>query len=247
MTQAGLLAADAGHSRLKWGWRDAEGTIQGLALPLDRPEEWARVAERVPPQGRWVIAGSNLPVRAAFADWVRGQGQACQLITDYRQLPITVALPKPERVGLDRLLAAVAVKLQGLCPAVVVDAGSAVTVNLVDAEGQFQGGAILPGYRFMARALRAGTTTLPEVAQPASLPSFPGQGTEEAIAAGITAAVVGGIESLVRRVQAVRPGVALVLTGGDAPWLRTLLTQDFRYEPWLTLQGLLWTAEALTE
>jgi len=240
-----LLVADVGNSRMKWGWQDAQGLTQGLALPLDDVQAWAQAIAPLPHHVPWLLAGSNPPVRDALADWLREQGRPCRVVRDYRLLPIPVGVRQPERVGLDRLLNAVAVVRRQQSPSLIVDAGSAVTVDLVDGAGTFQGGAILPGLRLMARCLKQGTANLPEVPLSLDPPPFPGRVTEEAIALGLAAALIGGIETLVRQAQATQPRLHLLLTGGDAPRLQPLLADEFHLEPWLTLEGLLWTARTL--
>ena len=107
----------------------------------------------------------------------------------HADLPLEVRLPEPHRVGIDRLAGAAAaglVKAAGR-PAILVDCGTATTVDLVSAEGAFLGGAILPGPLLMARALAEGTSRLPAVAalRAAICHAMPGRSTEEAIAAGV--------------------------------------------------------------
>ena len=84
------------------------------------------------------------------------------------ELPLRVELEKPDHVGIDRLLDAVAVNSRRApgVPAVIIDAGSAVTVDLVDGAGAFRGGAILPGLRLMAKSLHDYTALLPLIELP---------------------------------------------------------------------------------
>lgn len=143
----------------------------------------------------------------------------------HADLPIDVRLDEPHRVGIDRLAgAAAAAFLTRGQAAIVVDCGTAVTVNMVSADGGFLGGAILPGPALMTRALSDGTSRLPELAaiELASPPSMPGRSTSEAIAAGIGWGLRGAIA---RCVEAARGGflgaggreAACIVTGGFAP------------------------------
>src|SRR5262249_23797237 len=150
--------------------------------------------------------------------------QPVAVVNDPRLLPLEVRLSHPERVGIDRLLNAVALRkrLPFPAPAVLVDAGSAVTVDWVDATGAFCGGAIFPGMRLMARALHDYTALLPEIATPMSAPALPGTTTPDAMSAGIYWATAGGIRSLCQQLgrlagEGGRPRI--FLTGGDAPAL----------------------------
>ena len=80
-------------------------------------------------------------------------------------MPLEVELEHPDKVGIDRLLNAVAAnrRRQEHVAAILVDAGSAVTVDYLDGNGVFRGGAIFPGFRLMARALHDYTALLPIV------------------------------------------------------------------------------------
>ena len=97
-------------------------------------------------------------VQGVFADTLR--------ILTADDLPMEANVEHPERVGIDRLLSAVAVNRlrQPGRPAIVVDLGTACTVDLISVDGVFEGGAILPGTTLSASALHSGTATLPQLA-----------------------------------------------------------------------------------
>jgi type III pantothenate kinase len=169
-------------------------------------------------------------------------------------VPIRAGVDEPDRVGIDRLLNAVAARdlVRPGQGAIIVDAGSAVTVDLLDEDGTFAGGTILPGLRLMALSLRDYTAQLPLVDATGSLPSGPpGKNTEAAMKLGILYAVAGGIDAVIRE-TASRCTTApyLVLTGGDmTPQLAGLIQSrhQFRSElrPALTLEGILRAAAEL--
>src|SRR5207249_10383120 len=112
--------------------------------------------------GKWAVASVNPPVLHRFVAWSYNHGGTV-VFEKYTDLPIRLNVDEPETVGLDRLFGAVAAKamVPPGTPAITVDVGTAVTVNLIDAEGVFQGGAIFPGPRLMARALHDFTAKLP--------------------------------------------------------------------------------------
>jgi len=162
-------------------------------------------------------------------------------VDSYQQLPLVVQVDEPGQVGIDRLLNAVAANRRrppGLA-AVVIDAGSAVTVDLVDATGAFCGGAIFPGLRLMAQALHEHTALLPLVAvDPRSAAAWhvdcagdPRRriscrpGWDPASADEVRTRCAGGMD--------------VYITGGDA----ALLTADRRtlgeHWPEMTLEGIL--------
>ena len=103
---------------------------------------------------------------------------------------------------------------------IVVQAGTALTVDWVDAHGRFQGGSILPGAGLALQYLAAGTDQLPWLPTDSidRLPRLPGKNTEEAIAAGVHASLVGGVRYLVERYRREFGGssqIPVVISGGD--------------------------------
>ena len=129
------------------------------------------------------------------------RGDKVVAIDSPRKVPIGVSVDEPAKVGIDRLLnvlAASALVELGE-PAIVVDAGSAVTVDLLHEQGSFAGGAIFPGLRLMALALREHTAQLPLVDATAPIPPGPpGKNTDAAMKLGIIYAVAGGIDAIIR-------------------------------------------------
>ena len=134
-------------------------------------------------------------------------------------LPLEIMVAEPHRVGIDRLAAAAAAGLvrrpgRGV---IIVDCGTAATVDLVSASGAFLGGAILPGPALMARALAEGTSLLPAVAalEQETPPVMPGRSTQDAIAAGIGWGFRGAIARLVEEARAsIGVEADVILTGG---------------------------------
>lgn len=209
--------------------------------PLARLDEV--LAQSVPgPAGRGtpVIVASVNPaalqrLRAALAS--RG---AAPVVAGL-DFPIAVhaEVDEPERVGVDRLLAALAAHQRTCGPCIVVDFGTAITVNPVRHDGALMGGAILPGLALMARALAQGTAALPEVRLDETPPPI-GANTGQAIAAGLVHGAAGAVARLIDAARE-RLGAAarVILTGGDAARIAPLLAPDCRdVRPNLVLEGL---------
>ena len=150
-------------------------------------------------------------------------------------------------MGVDRLAAALAAHSRSGA-AVVLDLGTAITVDWVDAAGVFQGGAIVPGRGLAAAALAHGTHLLPEVApgrvdEPLHLP---GRDTEQAIRHGLDVGMVALVEGLVADLLLeAGPGPALWLTGGDAEWFLHRTRLEVRHDPLLVVHGLLVALERM--
>jgi type III pantothenate kinase len=242
------VVVDVGNTRVKWGRCSAGAVGEACSLPPDDPAAWREQAARwrLSASALWAVTGVHPARRDRLADWVREQGGRAVVIDDPGQLPLRVLLPRPDHVGVDRLLDAVAANGRRPAgrPAVVVDAGSAITVDLLDGEGAFRGGAILPGLRLMAEALHQHTALLPLVDVPRQPPAAPGTATPAAVEAGIYWAAAGGAAALVQAYRTLAAAEPVVyLTGGDGPALAPALGVETW--PEMTLEGIRLAAEAL--
>lgn len=233
-----FYVADVGNTRIKVGRCDCDRLLDAVpllddgALPFDPPVK-----------SLWLVAGVDPTRRDRFVDSLRERQQQVQVIADYRGLPIRVEVDVPKRVGIDRLLNAIGAqsRVGAGTACLVASVGTAVTVDLVDAGGAFRGGVIFPGFRLMARALRDYTAQLPlveafDVAPP------PGRDTDSAIAAGIQAAVTGGIQRVIEEYFALVTSARVFLTGGDATLVGPLRHPVISAGPYLALEGLRLTA-----
>jgi len=252
-----LIAVDIGNNRMKFGLFAAETSgslpepdrstlISGDDPDMDRLEPWLGPA--FPAKGAWWIGSVNRPGTTRLLDWLRTRRPEDTItLLAARDLPLRVELPRPDMVGIDRLLDAVAanrLRRSGR-PAVVVDVGSAITVDLVDARGAFRGGAILPGIGMSARALHTFTDLLPQIdmAELTSPPPALGTATVPAIQSGLFWGSVGAIRQLTERLAEDAGGDPDVfLTGGAGPAVADLLGPSARHVPHLTLAGIALTA-----
>jgi len=254
-----LIAVDVGNNRMKLGRFDdrpadrlpePQGTLQIAddADDLERLGPW--LGEMTQPAARWWIASVNRPATTRLIDWLRSHrpGDGITLLAA-GDLPLEVALARPDMVGIDRLLDAVAAN--GLRspgrPAVVVDVGSAVTVDLISPAGVFLGGAILPGIAMSARAMHTFTDLLPlvDMSELASPPPALGTATEPAMRSGLFWGAVGAIRQLIDRLGAeVGAPPEVFLTGGAGPAVAELLGESALHVPQLTLSGIALAADA---
>ncbi len=244
------VVVDIGNTRIKWG-RCARGSVaEVVALPADSPDDWQRQSDAwgLGKGSTWAVASVDPKRRDALVRWLEGRGVCVWVASTARQLPLEVRVSQPDCVGIDRLLNAVAAChnwARKRLPAVIADAGSAVTVDWVDERGAFRGGTIFPGLRLMAQALHDHTALLPLVRVTTPRPYVPGMSTPQAVEAGIYYATAGGINTLIELFRAASTVAAHVyLTGGDGPLLAHAV--DGRAELWLemTLEGLRLSAEA---
>jgi type III pantothenate kinase len=246
-----LIAVDIGNSTTKVGSFEAAppaaGSLRQLASVYAFATGQAPAAEllaALPAEPcEWRIASVHREGTRVLAEWVGAHRQGDTLrVLEQRHLQIAIHVDFPVRVGLDRLAAAVAVNLlrESGRPAIVVCAGSAITVNLVAADGGFEGGAILPGFKMAAEALY-GADLLPlTMLEPeADAPPVVGKDTEAAIRSGLFWGAVGGVREIVARMTAqCDRSPQVFVTGGDIRPLTEELGGEARFVPHLVLLGI---------
>jgi type III pantothenate kinase len=232
-----IVELDVGNTRVKWRVLDREGVrMEGGFWP--REEGWAGLAEL--PDGAETVRLACVADDRGQADLVaaieRRWGVRPGLASVHaEQRGLSNGYDDPSQMGVDRwlaLLAAWEATEDGLC---VVDCGSAVTIDLVNAQGRHLGGYILPGLRLMARSLLESTGRIRfEDAEPADSLD-PGRCTAEAVRHGAVLAAVGAVAAA----RGCLPDSAVCyLTGGDAPLMRPHLAGEVRCVPELVMDGL---------
>ncbi len=185
--------------------------------------------------GSFVVYGSD-PGKAKDLAWEVEKlrlGSVATVGPDHPGLPAAL-VERPERVGIDRRTQVFGAAVLARSPVVVVSCGTALTVDVADAEGRLLGGAILPGLSLSVRALAAGTARLPVVSLDGEA-GFPARNTEDAIRAGVLEGAVGAVERLVG--AGAPAGAQIFLTGSDAGHLAPRLTLPSRRHPGLGLLG----------
>ena len=243
-----LLAVDIGNSSMKFG-RFVSLPQAGLPEPewvAAFPTSQALSSEMfaaLPSQLRWRVASVQRAGESRLAAWVKTHRphDDYRCLT-YRDLPLAIEIPQPECVGLDRLAAAVAVNAlrTPTRAAVVIDAGSALTVDLLSPHGAFLGGTILPGFRMSAQVLASAADLLPlalleTAAEP---PPVPGTSTAAAIRAGLFWGAVGAVREIISRYAREYPQPQVFVTGGDLERLATLVGEETQFVPNLVLSGI---------
>ncbi len=149
-----------------------------------------------------------------------------------------VRTDNPKEVGADRIVNAVAAIARWGGPIVVVDFGTATTFDCVNAENEYVGGAIAPGFRISEEALVSHTAQLPriEVSRP---PTAIGKNTVHAMQAGLYFGYVGLVDALARRCrEELSPTAKVVATGGLATMIADGSEVIEEVDPHLTLRGL---------
>jgi type III pantothenate kinase len=211
---------------------------------LDRLQELSPTLTQLLAQqpASWFVASVNRGFERQLSAWVaRNRLGDNYYLLSHRDFELTTDVLYPERVGHDRLAAAVAANARRSADsgAIIVDAGTAITVDYVDPRGVFRGGAILPGPHIAGRALADFTDALPRVELPESPPEPLGKETRSAIESGLYWGTLGGVRELVARIRSqADASTDLFLTGGAAKHDHFLAALPGQFIPHMTLDGI---------
>lgn len=240
---ADTLLVDLGNTALRWcrvssrGLSDVTYLARGSAdIERNLTELWD---DMLPPAAVWISSVAAAGVADRLARWVnqRWRVTARFVTAESRAFGIVNGYRQPEQLGVDRWLALIGARQ--ICPTdlCVVDAGTALTLDLLRADGRHLGGYIVPGLGSMRRSLLAGTQ-IPRVVD-AECPDRPASDTACAVARGSRLALSGLIEGSVA-VQESETGteVKLILTGSEAQPLSRCLSVAHEIRPDLVLTGL---------
>jgi type III pantothenate kinase len=149
-----------------------------------------------------------------------------------------VAVDHPREVGVDRLLNARALKERAPSGGIVVDHGTALTIDYVGEGGVYSGGLIVPGIKLSMKALAQKTALIPAI--DFQVPrSVIGKNTAECLRAGLYFGLPGLVETLVRKIREEKGNLPVFVTGGNAEFIMLQSSNDWSFIPDLTLQGLL--------
>ncbi|WP_250464347.1 type III pantothenate kinase [Microbulbifer litoralis] len=238
------LELDIGNTRTKWRLRESSGAVlRGVASTAELKSGGlpSGLLQLCPQRVRAAnVAGPA--AAAALAGWVQSQlGLVLELArVDSPCAGVTCAYRDPRRLGVDRWLALLAAHRRDPGPALVVDCGSAVTIDLLGAGGRHLGGYILPGLAAMRGALYRDTDAVKvaERLEP-GMSLAPGRDTDSAVNRGLPMMVLGAIDRALRELVASGgPEPGLWLTGGDGRFFSSLCDRPHQLVPELVLDGL---------
>lgn len=244
MKQPCVLIIDQGNTTAKVKIFSGDALVYSDVMGVLDIERLAAAIERYRPVAGIYSSVSHLDVR--FTESLRPLlGDALLVVTHDTPLPLKINYATPQTLGTDRIAAACGAAL--LAPgrsALVVDAGTCITLDLLDAARGFIGGDIAPGVEMRLRAMHSMTGALPLVTAKGELPEF-GNDTATAIRCGaIRGAVAQIADSFLRAKNLLAcdtsDAPALFLTGGDAPMLAPLLElPELTVNPHLNAIGLI--------
>jgi len=236
-----ILAIDAGNSRVKWGWHDgsdwtsiatvsliefaaSSDHVNPFSMTHDAPERI--VISNVAGDGAHQLLVNWTSIFDAEPLWLRAEAERCGVRNRYE---------KPELLGADRWAALIAARAIHHGASLVVNAGTATTVDMLAEDGTFLGGAILPGVELMRFVLHEHTGRLP--IQDGVHREMP-RNTVDAIETGCRHAQAGAVERMYRVFRDIAPAPLCIVAGGAGRTLVDQLAMPRRYVENLVLDGL---------
>jgi type III pantothenate kinase len=241
-----ILAIDAGNSRVKWGWLETEagGGYRWTSIATVSLIEFAAASDHVNPfsvthadperiiisnvagEGAHQLLVNWTSIFDAEPLWLKAEAERCGVKNRY---------DKPELLGADRWAALIAARSVHNGASLVVNSGTATTVDMLAPDGTFLGGAILPGVELMRFVLHEHTGRLP-IAEGAYRDAP--RNTVDAIETGCRHAQAGAVERMYRVFREVAPAPLCLVAGGAGRALVDQLTMPRRYIENLVLEGL---------
>jgi type III pantothenate kinase len=170
-------------------------------------------------------------------NWIKTSGEKLSLSTEL-QLPVKILYATPDTLGVDRLAAVCgAIEIFPRQNCLVVDAGTCITYEFLDAEQNYHGGAISPGIQMRFAAMHKFTARLPLVTE-ISETNLVGNSTESCMKSGVINGVLAEVGGIIERYSQKFPGLGVILCGGDTAFFENNLKQPIFVAPDLVLHGL---------
>ncbi len=239
-----IIVADIGNSFLKMARFDGRHLSNHVRVRhrdlLD--SDWQAALDEgasLPSDGAFVASVADQGVDQMFEAWLlsRGHQRPRYLASTEAACGVRNAYAQPAKLGVDRWCALIGARAQHQGPLCVVDAGTALTVDWLDADGLHRGGMIMPGPNLQAESLFAGTRHVHESSDAPD--KLFADNTSEAVASGVCNACAALIERACSEIAAASGGeVKVLITGGEADRIVPLLSVNADVQGDLVLQGV---------
>ncbi len=230
------LVVDVGNTRIKYAFFKGKRLVEMKCGVEELVRDMMRYKERGE-HIRLLLSGSG-SISESMREGLTGLANESVEASSGMPLPLPVGYATPETLGIDRVAVCLgALQLFPGRPLLVVDSGTCVTFNYVNAEGVFVGGNISPGIGMRFRGLHDFTARLPLVE-----PDMPyggvGRTTREAILNGVLDGMLFEIEGYVNRFRSAEKRGVVAVTGGGSAFLEGKLPEKVRFCPTLGVFGL---------
>jgi type III pantothenate kinase len=230
------LVFDIGNTHIKTGLFDRGKLLESQRMETITGDALKWIMEKYSPEAVLVSSvGKN--ERSLFDS--AGKDLKTLIFLDHTvPMPLKISYATPETLGHDRIAAAAgARKLLPGTHLLIIDLGTAITIDFVTPQGEFKGGNISPGLQTRFKSLHDQTARLPLVRKNAGFPDF-GTDTQSAIAAGVQQGIIFELNGYIQLYESRYPGCKFIVTGGDAEFFVHKLKKPIFAFPDLVLTGL---------
>ena len=227
------IAVDIGNSFIKSG-----DFIKNELIKTDKWSSLIELRDSKDANASWIfcsVRGNDHEIREVF------EGRSFHLLTYRSKLPVEIDYKTPETLGMDRVAATIGAQV--LFPGqnvLVIDMGTCITYDLLDAKGVFQGGIISPGIKMRMMAMHHFTKGLPDISSEWEAFEIQklGKSTKECLSKGSVEAVAHEIDGFISSLREEFYDLVVLLTGGDAVNFESKLKQPIFARSNLVLVGL---------
>ena len=238
-TQSGIrmnLIIDIGNTSAKLAVFSQEKIIETIRCSNQTLEGLSSLCERFPIEKG--IVSTVVTLNENIIKQLGSLSFPIKMFTHKTPVPIKNQYETPHTLGMDRLAAVVeAYSAKPNHPILVIDAGTCITIDFIDEQGQYKGGNISPGADMRLKALHTFTSKLPEIAREGEIPSI-GRNTETAIRSGVMKGIEHEIYGYIQQFQKKYPSLLVFLTGGIEISFDTKLKSSIFADSFLVLKGL---------
>lgn len=235
-----LLVVDAGNSRCKICYGKSTDGFPAESYQSLEISQIDQAFESFAPIDYCIVSSVNGEAAKRLQSQFTRRGELQQLLfLDHQTAPIRSRIEHPETLGSDRIAAAFGAFLKVQSPCIVIDSGTAVTIDSVDELGGLVGGVIFPGAELASKSLSLLTDKLPKVDFKFDTPpGYLGDNTVDSIRAGIFWSQVGAIERVVNNYRSQLGDLPVLVTGGFGETLLSAADFSGQYCRELVLEGL---------
>jgi len=230
------LVVDKGNTQVKLVWFDQGNIVESFRLISSEQMNLNMALDKRPVDKAIICSvGDTIP---GFSPQLSHRLKKLIVLDHHTPLPFQIDYKTPETLGYDRIAAcAGAFCLFPSANVLVMDLGTAITVDFINAKGEYVGGNISPGLYTRFKSLNEHTANLPLIEADKSFPRF-GEDTHSAIAAGVQQGIIYELEGYIRDFSARFPDCRFIITGGDASFFVSEFKKPIFAIPELVVTGL---------
>ena len=243
-----ILLLDIGNTRIKWGIFDNHNILINGAVNVRESEQdnFLSLYQSFPSGIEKAVASSvldsdiSIKLKKTFKSFF---GFKIEFIeTDENSHNVINGYDEPLSLGVDRWVAMIAARNEFKKDVMIIDMGTAITIDLIDKYGTHRGGKILPGFKLMSEALNKNTSNIQQTINLHNIEKkdiqFWGKDTRNVIISGITSAISGAIQVSLDELNSNGEEAVVIITGGDSEFFKDYLDRAYKFRPNLVLSGL---------